>query len=258
MKYLPLLLLLFSCSTKKQNHSNKSLNTKAEKQYSAQFQVLQNKLAQKSQSCKTYVDQNLIEPVTEDTNKKNPIGYKFKTSKDINKYLRSYNPHKLDWHEKANLKNLYLNYDFNSLISQKHFEISNNLKDCSSEFYNMNFLKAALYTYKTTKSKKTKALVKTALKKYGLYIKNKEIPLISVLITNHLIEQAYTLGVIKIKDLESFKKSSEQMKKDYIKAGKEILKNFRNKNYKDIYAVDKKLRLAKSKFKNTLIQAISN
>jgi hypothetical protein len=256
MKYIFIMLLVISCATPNgKNASSKS--TGANKYtYLQEFYKVRDVLKKQTKSCRSYSKKYINQVLLETPKSENSYGYKFKNSKKISRYLKSYDPKKFDWYLSAKLKTLYLNFPYNEEISKEHFEISNNIRDCTNEFDNLNFLYTTLSVWKSKKSSKTsKRLARKVFEKYFSYIREEEVSLLSVLVTNSLLQKMEQEKLIEFQNRDQYLADSRELELLYTQTGRKVLKLFRDKDYSEIYKHDQSLRAAKKEFKIKMMQS---
>lgn len=245
MKYLILILFFISCSAQKVKDSTLSLQNLPHKyKYLKEFYQLRDLLKIETKRCKEYSNQYISNVVEANKNL------------NILNVLKNYDPHNFDWHTSSKIKTLYLDYPYDEAISQEHFEITNNLKDCGIEFDNLNFLNNAvsLYVSKNADSTLKKQVIIT-LKRYLKYIDTEEVSLLNVLITNSILIKLEENKIIEFNDKDEYLKRVKFLEFEYIQTGKNVLNFFRDKNFQEIYNLDQKLRSYKKDFKSYMFKS---
>lgn len=234
MKYLILILFLTSCATKKT-----TVNTKINKfEYLQKYYKLRDQLNIESKKCINY------------------------TSTVLNKLINSVNseilvtnfqPQFFDWSQRAIIHNLHLNYDFDDSVYREYLDISTNLKECNNDFIVLGFMRSiAAYA---SKNKEFNAKARKLLKIYIQYISNKEMPLISVLVTASILGEFNKAGILEFKDPTLFKKTSKSIN-ELIAIQSEAIKKFNSlANYKKLYDIAIIIRKTKKSYKNFLVSS---
>lgn len=252
MKFLVLLLLLASCSS---TNSNIPKSSKLQNEYLEQFRKLETQLTAQVPVCLKHTKDVLVKPVLEKQLSKDKYQFQFINPQVKRAALLAYDPHNFDWHVKGLLKNLYLSYPYDEGISQLHYENANTPATCSNDFDHLNFITALINVWEKEPSNST--LYQNVIKKYFSYVQNSDTPLIALLTLDHVVQNLYDKGLIKIKDPKAYKEASQKMELLYTQSGKQILSNLKEKNFKQVYKLDKQLFEGQQKFKKLIYEQIS-
>lgn len=252
MRFLFILMFIASCSS---NPVNEPKNSALKNEYLSQFQYLAEKMKPQTERClihsKNTFKNSIVEKLIDDKKYK----FQFENNKAKLKALQTYDPNNFDWHEKAEIKNLYLKFPFDESISHAHFEKSNDLNDCANDFDHLNFLTTVVESWEQDKA--NKKLHQSVLQKYFDYMAKNETPLIAVLTLDHIVQLLHEKEIIVLKDPEAYKKASNDMSNKYTHVGKAVLLGLQDKNYEDIYNLDKELLDSQRKFKKLIFDQIS-
>ncbi len=242
MKYLFLLLIIYSCAT----HKSKEKTVINKYEYLQNFYKLKDQLKLQNKLCTDYTRSTLILSITE-------VNNQFQLKEPGRLLAESFKPQVFDWQLRAKIHNLHLNYDFKEDIYREYLDISTNIKECLNDFTVLNFMRAI--AFEADQNQKFKPIAKKILKAYISYISKDEMPILSVLITASIIGEFNKVGIVEIKNPNLFKSTSKSMN-DLINIQSKAIKKF-NKlaNYKKLYDIYKIIRKTKTNYKAFLVSS---
>ena len=234
MKFLIITLLLSSCATQKAIKS-----TKINKfEYLEKYYKLRDQLNIESKKCIDYTS-TVLNKLIKSISLEIPI--------------ESFRPQFFDWSQRATIHNLHLSYDFDDSVYSEYLDISTNLKECNNDFIVLGFMRSvAFYALKNTEFvPKARKLLKIYIK----YISNKEMPLISVLVTASILAEFNKAGILEFKDATLFQKTSKSIN-ELIAIQSEAIKKFNSlANFKKLYDIAIIIRKTKKSYKNFLVSS---
>lgn len=252
MKYILILIFVASCAGTGSKTTMAPNAVKAD--YLQRFNDLNSKLQTQRKICLDESKTVLVKPIIERNIDEKQVQFQFINEKVKKQAFKRYDPTKFDWALKAKIKNLYLDYPYDEAISQKHFEVSNSLNDCANDFDHLNFLKALMNDWE--KNRQSSSEYKTILRKYFTYIKENQVPPLTTLILDHVVQSLNEKELIRLPNPEKYQEESRKIELLYTSVGRSILLDFKDKNYDDIYDSDKKLVSELNDFKDFIFQQI--
>lgn len=249
LKFLIIMLIVISCSSTNKVKENTKLNEPLKYQYLQSFYKLKQQLQSKSIDCKEYIDEHISSKIKY-SKINGQFEFQFADSTNIIQTLASYNPEKFDWYEVNNAKNLFLKYPYDSDIFHEHLEISNNIRDCSAEFENFNFLSTTIkYLSNKNISKPEKVEAKKVFFRYLDYIEKQEVSILNILLTTKILLNLEDHNLLQFQNKIDFITKTKELEVLYTKASKSALLMVRNNEKQATYIAYQQLRLKKELFK---------